>query len=222
MSQNMRPTERSWGRYGRIANVSGSGSAIMSDSSIALKPVIEEPSKPIPPSSASSSSSLVIAKLLSCPRMSVNQSRMNFTSRSSTAVATSSRVITPPMLFQGLPAAASQSADGLVHPGQWGGGPAPPRAGDASPDEEDLGVLRQRPEVVGDRALEDVPEAPDLGHRRQDRVAHVDGLLHEARRVLDVGVLQHLDGLGEVGDQPGALLGQRCEPGLLEEHEVAR
>jgi hypothetical protein len=33
-------------------NVSGSGIATMSDSSIALKPVIDEPSKPIPSSSA--------------------------------------------------------------------------------------------------------------------------------------------------------------------------
>jgi hypothetical protein len=42
-----------------------------------LKPVIDEPSKPIPSSSAPSSSSLPTAKLLSWPRMSVNHSRMN-------------------------------------------------------------------------------------------------------------------------------------------------
>ena len=41
--------------------------AIMSDSSIALKPVIEEPSKPMPPSKASSSSSGLIEKLFSWP-----------------------------------------------------------------------------------------------------------------------------------------------------------
>ena len=56
-------------------NVVGSGMAIMSDSSMALKPVIEEPSKPIPPSKASSSCSFEIEKDLSCPRMSVNHSR---------------------------------------------------------------------------------------------------------------------------------------------------
>ena len=50
--------------------------AIMSDSSMALKPVIDEPSKPMPPSNASSSSAELIEKLLSWPRMSVNQSRM--------------------------------------------------------------------------------------------------------------------------------------------------
>ena len=44
-----------------------SGMAIMSDSSIALKPVIDEPSKPIPPSKASSSSWALIEKLFSWP-----------------------------------------------------------------------------------------------------------------------------------------------------------
>ena len=59
----MRPTAFSCGRQGRTANVSGSGIAIMSDSSIRLKPVIEEPSKPIPSVSAPSSSPTPIAKL---------------------------------------------------------------------------------------------------------------------------------------------------------------
>src|SRR4051794_33131451 len=49
----------------------------MSDSSIALKPVIDEPSKPIPSSSAASISLGVTAKLFKCPSMSVNQSRRN-------------------------------------------------------------------------------------------------------------------------------------------------
>jgi hypothetical protein len=43
--------------------VAGSGIATMSDSSIALKPVMDEPSKPIPSSSAPSSSAGVIEKL---------------------------------------------------------------------------------------------------------------------------------------------------------------
>src|SRR6476620_2328182 len=50
--------------------------ATMSDSSIALKPVIDEPSKPMPSFSAPSSSAGVIAKLFRCPSMSVNQKRM--------------------------------------------------------------------------------------------------------------------------------------------------
>ena len=45
--------------------VEGSGMAIMSDSSIGLKPLIEEPSKPMPPSKASSRSAALIEKLFS-------------------------------------------------------------------------------------------------------------------------------------------------------------
>src|SRR5215211_209610 len=63
--------------------------AIMSDSSIALNPVIDEPSNPMPCSSASESSSLPTAKLFSWPRMSVNQKRMNSTPSSSTRASTS-------------------------------------------------------------------------------------------------------------------------------------
>ena len=69
--------------------------AIMSDSSIGLKPVIEEPSKPIPPSNASSSSDELIEKLLSCPRTSVNHSRTKRTSRSATSFSTSAAVVGP-------------------------------------------------------------------------------------------------------------------------------
>ena len=62
--------------------------AIMSDSSIALKPVTDEPSKPIPWSSADASSSRVIAKLLSLPTTSVNHSRTNLISASPTSRST--------------------------------------------------------------------------------------------------------------------------------------
>ena len=72
-SQIIRPTFDSPERHGMTTNVSGSGIATMSDSSIALKPVIDEPSKPIPSSSAPSSSSGVIAKLFRCPSRSLNQ-----------------------------------------------------------------------------------------------------------------------------------------------------
>ena len=67
--------------------------AIMSDSSIALKPVIDEPSKPMPPSNASSSSAALIEKDFSWPRMSVNQRRMKRMRRSSTNALTSSAVM---------------------------------------------------------------------------------------------------------------------------------
>ncbi len=55
--------------------LAGSGIATMSDSSIALKPVIDEPSKPIPSFSASCISDGVIAKDFRCPSRSVNQKR---------------------------------------------------------------------------------------------------------------------------------------------------
>src|SRR5579862_5566914 len=92
MSQNIRPTPCSSGRHGSTANVEGSGIAIMSDSSIALKPVIEDPSKPIPASSAPSSSAALIENDLSCPITSVNHSRMKRIPRSATIVRTSSAV----------------------------------------------------------------------------------------------------------------------------------
>ena len=72
--------------------VSGSGIATMSDSSIALKPVIDEPSNPIPASKASSSSAALMEKDFSWPRMSVNQKRMKRMSRSATIAFTSDAV----------------------------------------------------------------------------------------------------------------------------------
>ncbi len=66
MSQNIRATAfSSSGRQGSSAKVAGSGTASMSDSSIGLNPVIEEPSNPIPPSKASSSSDALTEKLFS-------------------------------------------------------------------------------------------------------------------------------------------------------------
>ena len=88
MSQNMRATPASPGRHGSSTKVLGSGMAIMSDSSIALKPVIDEPSKPIPPSKASASSVTLIEKALSCPSTSVNHMRMKRMPCSSTRAST--------------------------------------------------------------------------------------------------------------------------------------
>src|SRR6476646_6747709 len=92
MSQNILATPCSAGRHGSTLNVWGSGIAIMSDSSIGLKPVIEDPSNPIPPSNASASSVALIENALSWPRMSVNQRRMKRMSRSETSEMTSSAV----------------------------------------------------------------------------------------------------------------------------------
>src|SRR6266496_5740206 len=74
MSQIIRAIFISPSRAGISWKVSGSGIATMSDSSIALKPVIDEPSKPIPSSSAASTSLGVTAKLFRWPSISVNQS----------------------------------------------------------------------------------------------------------------------------------------------------
>src|SRR5215217_716592 len=95
MSANMRatPPPSSSGRHGSTANVDASGTAIMSDSSIALKPVIDEPSNPMPPSNASSSWSELMLNDFSWPRMSVNHSRMKRIPRSSTSALTSSCVM---------------------------------------------------------------------------------------------------------------------------------
>src|SRR3954465_980610 len=87
MSQIIRPVLPS----GSTRYVAGSGIATMSDSSIALKPVIDEPSKPMPSSSAPSSSLVVIEKLFRCPSRSVNQSRTSSIPFSSTCLRTSFR-----------------------------------------------------------------------------------------------------------------------------------
>src|SRR4051794_4954167 len=95
MSANIRatPPPPSSGRQGRRRNVLGSGIAIMSDSSIALKPVIEEPSKPMPASKAPSRSWELIENDFSWPRMSVNHRRMKRTPLSRTWARTSSVVV---------------------------------------------------------------------------------------------------------------------------------
>src|SRR5437763_2156863 len=131
MSQNIRATPCSAGRHGSTANVSGSGIAIMSDSSIGLKPVIEEPSKPIPPSNASASSVALIENALSWPRMSVNHRRMKRMSRSETSEMTSSAVswrdvmaIRRGTLLAGsAPGRSASGADGLAMPAEPAVGP---------------------------------------------------------------------------------------------------
>ena len=110
------PPPSSSGRHGSTANVDGSGSAIMSDSSMALKPVIEEPSKPIPPSNASSSCSALIENDFSWPRMSVNQSRMKRIPRSWTSALTSSGVVGR-SVSAAIRGACSRALEPAVRPG---------------------------------------------------------------------------------------------------------
>src|SRR5207247_1775185 len=50
------------------------------------------------------------------------------------------------------------------------------RASGTSLDEEHLAVGRQRPQVVGDERLQLVAVGPQVGHLRDDRVAHVLGV----------------------------------------------
>src|SRR5215210_9192065 len=95
MSANIRatPPPSSSGRHGSSRKVLGSGMAIMSDSSIALKLVIDEPSQPIPASKAPSRSCELIENDFSCPRMSVNHSRMKRTPVSRTCASTSAAIV---------------------------------------------------------------------------------------------------------------------------------
>src|SRR3954452_20976593 len=95
MSANIRatPPPSCSGRHGSRRKVLGSGIAIMSDSSIALKPVMEEPSKPLPASKAPSRSCELIENDFSWPRMSVNHMRMKRTPVSRTLARTSSAVV---------------------------------------------------------------------------------------------------------------------------------
>ena len=90
MLQNTRATPLSVGRQGRSWNVSASGKASMSDSSRRAKPSIDEPSKPMPSSNASSSSSGEMANDFSVPSTSVNHRRTKRMSRSSTVRRTKS------------------------------------------------------------------------------------------------------------------------------------
>ena len=82
MSQNIRAAGCSVCQ-GMIWKVEGSGTAIMSDSWMRLKPSIEEPSKPIPSRSAPSSSWEVMVNAFRNPSTSVNHSRTNRMLRSS-------------------------------------------------------------------------------------------------------------------------------------------
>ena len=93
----------------------------MSDSSIGLNPLIEEPSKPMPPSKASSSSAALIEKLFSWPSRSVNQSRTKRTSFCSQNASTSFAVVVrlgheggnlPPSHIRGPPIVVSTGRNG--------------------------------------------------------------------------------------------------------------
>ena len=92
MSQNIR-AEWCWPAlvvHGSTWKVDGSGRATVSDSKTRAKPSMEEPSKPMPSSKAPSSSAGAIATDLRNPSTSVNHSRTNRMSRSSSVRSTNS------------------------------------------------------------------------------------------------------------------------------------
>jgi hypothetical protein len=90
-------------------------------------------------------------------------------------------------------------------------------------DEEHLLVLRERPEVVGDEPLEPVGDRPDVVHRRDDRVAHVLGVLERRAllRVVAVGRLQALQGTDELLDDRLDLGEEALDPAGPQLVEVA-
>jgi hypothetical protein len=90
MSQNIRAVPIVSPRQGRIWNVDGSGLASMSASVTRANPSIAEPSNPMPSAKAPSNSAGATATDLRNPSTSVNQSRTNRTSRSSSARSTNS------------------------------------------------------------------------------------------------------------------------------------
>src|SRR4051812_34695365 len=152
----------------------------MSDSSMALKPVIDEPSKPMPPSKASPSSEAPIENDFSWPRMSVNQNRMNRIWRSSTRAMTSSEV-------RGWSLMRGTLADG-----SWTAGPVRVD-GRASSDLELLAVVQPAPRPH-----------PQLRHGRLETAAHrrqlvgdLDGRARLDRPLDDAARLQLLHALGQ-------------------------
>src|SRR5215217_8194732 len=186
MSANIRatPPPSSSGRHGSSRNVLGSGMAIMSDSSIALKPVIEEPSKPMPASNAPSRSWELIENDLSWPRMSVNQRRMNRTPVSRTWARTSSAVV-------GCSSVSAMKARTL-QPAQRPRAQLAQGRGQLAPHVRQP-VLHPGGRPVADVALDDAPRLEllhPLGQQAVGEVRHGAADLREAHRA---AVEQHVD-----------------------------
>src|SRR3954454_13198268 len=193
----MRPVAFSSGRHGRIEKVEGSGIATMSDSSIALKPVIEEPSKPIPPSKASASSDAPMENDFSWPRMSVNQKRMKRIWRSSTRAWTSCAV-------RGWSLMRGTLADARWTIGPLGLDQRSAQTIDSGSDRELLAVVQPAPRPhaqLGDGGLQ--PAA----HRGQlvadpDRRSWVHRTLDDAARLEFLHALRQ-QAVAELGDRRG-------------------
>src|SRR6476469_4784546 len=100
----------------------------------------------------------------------------------------------------------------------WSNGEGPHTGGPSTTDErglldaEDLGVLRERPQIVGDDPLEPVGDLADGVHGRDDRALDVLGAV-EAVVVLgvvlvEVDVLEGEDRVDELVDEAGGLADQ--------------
>ncbi len=168
--------------HGISANVSMSGIRYWSDSAIRVKPSMDEPSNHVPCPTDSSSRWIGIVTALTWPMMSVNWS---WTKRMPDAWAASILAVD----------------SGLV--ATWTTPPAAERGG-ASVLEEQLPVLRQRPEVIGDDRLQLVGDRPErlLGG---DHVLHEDACLGLHGTGLVGLVLRLLEGGDRVdeGSRPG-------------------
>src|SRR6476659_10323066 len=83
-------------------------------------------------------------------------------------------------------------------------------------NEEHLGVLRQRPEVVGNDLLQPIRSLADALHPGDLLVASMDREVHtlDAVRIL-VGVVELPDRLDQLVDQWRSLLGDRADPGVV-------
>src|SRR4051794_27545201 len=182
MSQIIRPTFVSPSRHGISWYVLGSGMATMSDSSIALKPVIDEPSKPIPSSSAPSISLGVTAKLFRWPSMSVNQSSTNSTPSSSIRFSTSlrapgslvARFAVSTCAMQFLPRQLDGGSLRLNDRGQLRKLGLVATVAERAPVERQRGCEQQR--TCADRRTDAPDVADDAEHRTAARLADRVGL----------------------------------------------
>src|SRR3954453_1224208 len=210
-SANMRATPDSLsGRHGRMLYVVASGTAIMSDSSMALKPVIEEPSKPIPPSKASSSCAELIENDFSRPRTSVNHRRMKRIPRSSTSALTSSGVCGRSAIWGGIRGTLEQPA--VAPRPEFGEGVAPipaalgqlvlalPGRAGADPALDDPARLELL-QALGEQAIRQVWDGVgDLAE------AHRTGLEQDVDDGPAPALAHELDGLVQAGAAVGTVV----------------
>ncbi len=142
MSQNILATAFDSGRQGSTWKVPGSGNARMSESWMALNPRMLDPSKPMPPAKAFSSSPGTTANDFMFPSTSANQHRMKWTSLFSIVLST-------------------KSCSGFVPPNS-SPNPASSRAGRAAAAAPCGGTRGAFRSIVGAKRAPAMRESPDL------------------------------------------------------------